>query len=195
MVVAVRNKRWQDMDKGGIPLERLARHFEAHNRSEGKSPDTVIWYARVLRYFGDYLGQQNLPDTLENLHIDLIREFILYLQTRKKWNGRQCLVAEQNLRAITVQTYVRALRAFFAWLHREGYTQENILADLKPPKAPQRLAEVLRDEEVARILACLNAETSWGCRDTAILITMYVVSLASGRASLSPTSAFFSCSV
>jgi site-specific recombinase XerD len=162
MVMTVRNKRWQDVDKGNIPLDRLAKHFEAYNRSEGKSPDTVIWYARVLRYFGDYLKERKLPDTLENLDIDLIREFVLYLQTRKKWYDRQCLVTEENLRAISVQTYVRALRGFFAWLHREGYTQENILANLKPPKAPQRLAEVLRDEEVARILACLDREASWG---------------------------------
>ena len=87
MVVTARNKRWQDMDKGDTPLDRLARHFEAYNRSEGKSPKTVMWYSRVLRYFGDYLRQQNLPDTLENLHIDLLREFILYLQTKKKWDG------------------------------------------------------------------------------------------------------------
>ena len=160
------------MDKGSIPLDRAARHFEAYNRSEGKSPKTVIWYSRVLRYFGDYLKEHNLPDQLENLDVEVVREVILYLQSRKKWPDRQCHVAEQNLRAITVQTYVRALRSFFAWLHREGYTQENILANLRPPKAPQRLAEVLTDDEVARILACLGTETSWGCRDTAILITM-----------------------
>jgi site-specific recombinase XerD len=172
MVVTARNKRWQDMDKGDTPLDRLARHFEAYNRSEGKSPKTVMWYSRVLRYFGDYLKERNLQDRLEGLDVEVVREFVLYLQTRKKWPDRQCHLAEQNLRAISVQTYVRALRGFFAWLHREGYTRENILANLKPPKAPQRLAEVLTNEEVSRILACLDTGTSWGCRDTAILVTM-----------------------
>lgn len=90
MVVTAASKRWQDMDKGGTTLDRLARHFEAHNRSEGKSPKTIIWYSRVLRYFGDYLREHNLPDQLESLDVEVVREFVLYLQTRKKWPDRQC---------------------------------------------------------------------------------------------------------
>ena len=160
------------MDNGNIPLERLARHFEAYNRSEGKSHQTVIWYSRVVRYFGDYLKERQLADTLDNLSVDLVRDFVLHLQTRRKWPDRQCHLAEQNLRAISVQTYVRALRGFFNWIYREGYTRENILANLRPPKAPRTLAEVLRDEEVGRILACADPETSWGSRDSAMLIVM-----------------------
>jgi len=160
------------MDNGSIPLERLARHFEAYNRSEGKSHQTVIWYSRVVGYFGDYLKERQLADTLDNLSVDLVRDFVLHLQTRRKWPDRQCHLAEQNLRAISVQTYVRALRGFFNWIYREGYTRENILANLRPPKAPRTLAEVLRDEEVGRILACIDLETSWGSRDSAMLIVM-----------------------
>ena len=66
------------MDNGSIPLERLARHFEAYNRSEGKSHQTVIWYSRVIRYFGDYLKGRQLDDTLDNLHVDLVRDFVLH---------------------------------------------------------------------------------------------------------------------
>jgi len=160
------------MDNGSIPLERLARHFEAYNRSEGKSHQTVIWYSRVVRYFGEYLKERQLADTLDNLSEDSVRDFVLHLQTRRKWPDRQCHLAEQNLRAISVQTYVRALRGFFNWLYREGYTRENILGNLRPPKAPRTLAEVLRDEEVGRILACVDPETSWGSRDSAMLIVM-----------------------
>ena len=160
------------MDNGSTPLERLARHFEAYNRSEGKSHQTVIWYSRVVRYFGEYLKERQLADTLDNLSEDSVRDFVLHLQTRRKWPDRQCHLAEQNLRAISVQTYVRALRGFFNWIYREGYTRENILANLRPPKAPRTLAEVLRDEEVGRILACIDPETSWGSRDSAMLIVM-----------------------
>ena len=172
MAATAGKTRRQGMDNGSIPLERLARHFEAYNRSEGKSHQTVIWYSRVVRYFGDYLKERQLADTLDNLSVDLVRDFVLHLQTRRKWPDRQCHLAEQNLRAISVQTYVRALRGFFNWIYREGYTRENILANLRPPKAPRTLAEVLRDEEVGRILACVDPETSWGSRDSAMLIVM-----------------------
>jgi len=172
MAATAGKTRRQGMDNGSIPLERLARHFEAYNRSEGKSHQTVIWYSRVVGYFGDYLKERQLADTLDNLSVDLVRDFVLHLQTRRKWPDRQCHLAEQNLRAISVQTYVRALRGFFNWIYREGYTRENILANLRPPKAPRTLAEVLRDEEVGRILACIDLETSWGSRDSAMLIVM-----------------------
>ena len=173
MVIRAKNRRWQELEKDNIPLKKLAQHFEAFNRSEGKSPATVEWYSRVLRYFDNYLNDHNMPSTLGDLNILVVREFVLYLQTRTKWSGHPYVPTPKgNLAAISVQTYVRSLRAFFSWLHREGYTEDNILADLKPPKAPVKYVEVLTDEEVRRILACLDSDTASGCRDKTILITL-----------------------
>ena len=87
MVVRVKDRRWQDLDKDHIPLEKLTRHFETHNRSEGKSPATVYWYSRVLSYFHSYLKENKLPDTLGKLNIHVVRDFILHLQTKRKWLG------------------------------------------------------------------------------------------------------------
>jgi integrase/recombinase XerC/integrase/recombinase XerD len=172
MVVRAKNTRWQELDKGNISLEKLARHFEAYNRSEGKSPKTLEWYERVLRYFAEYLREQGHSTCLGDLDITVVREFVLHLQTRRKWDKHPLMRStDGHLAAISVQNYVRGLRAFFSWLHREGYTEENILAQLKPPKAPQKLVEVLTDEEVKRILACLDADTASGCRDIAMVIT------------------------
>lgn len=173
MVVKGVNWRWQEVQKDGIQLGKLAQHFEAYNRSEGKSPATVHWYCRVLTYFGNYLKEHNLPDTLGDLNVYVVRDFILYLQTRKKWNDHPYISNPRgNLAAISVQTYVRALKAFFAWLRREGYTEEDILSGLKPPRAPQKLVEVLTNDEVKRILGCVDPNTATGCRDTAIVITL-----------------------
>ena len=173
MVATGRNRRWQKMDKSDVPLEKLAKHFEVHNRSEGKSPATVYWYQRVLIYFQNFLRAQGIPDTLDNLSLSVVRDFVLYLQTKNKWEDHpKVTTAQKNISAISVQTYVRALKAFFNWLSSEGYTEDNILADLKPPKAPAKLVDVLKDEEVRQILACLDHGTSTGCRAMAIIVTM-----------------------
>ncbi len=171
MVVRAKNRRWQELEKDKISLQRLAQHFEAYNRTDGKSPRTVECYSRVLKYFGEYLCEQNLADNLGDLNIHVVRDFILYLQTKRKWNNHPFTAPRGNLAATSVQNYVRALRPFFSWLHREGYTKENILAQLRPPKTPQKLVEVLTDEEVGRILACLDTNTASGCRDMAMVIT------------------------
>lgn len=173
MVVRARNRRWQELEKDNIPLERLAQHFEAFNRSEGKSPRTVEWYSRVIRYFDEHLRGQGHSTELGDIDILTVREFILYLQTKTRWSGHPCMPRPSgNLTAMSVQNYVRGLRAFFSWLEKEGYTGENLLAGLRPPKAPQKLVEVLSDEEVRRILACLDTNSAAGCRDAAMLITM-----------------------
>ena len=33
--------RWEDMDKGNVPLEKLALQYEAFNRTESKTEKTV----------------------------------------------------------------------------------------------------------------------------------------------------------
>jgi len=171
MVVRARNRRWQELEKDTIPLEKLTRHFEAYNRSEGKSPKTIECYSSVLRYFAEYLTQNDLPDTLADLHIDVVRDFILYLQTKKRWNSHPYSKSDGYLSPGTVQNYVRTLRPFFSWLHREGYTEENILERLRPPRAPQKMVEVLTYEEVSRILNCIDNNTTSGSRDKAVVIT------------------------
>lgn len=172
MAVKTKNKRWQDLEKGSIPLDRLTQHFEAYNRSEGKSPKTVEWYRRVLRHFGQYLNGSGHSTELRYLTLEVVREFILYLQTRQKWETHPHIRCKGvPIAAISVQNYVRGLRGFFSWLHREGYTEENILGRLSPPKAPQKLVDVLTEEEVARILSCLDVDTASGSRDMAMAIT------------------------
>lgn len=172
-MVRVKNVRWPQLDKSDVPLEKLAQHFEAYNRSEGKSPRTIGWYSRVISYLADYLKQQGHKAILGEVNITVVREYILYLQTKTRWSEHPCFPRPiGNLAPISVQTYVRGLRAFFNWLYKEGYTAENLLANLRPPKAPSKLVEVLREDEILRILSCLDPNTASGCRDTAIVVTM-----------------------
>ena len=169
------NKRWQEMGNsnstGNVSLERLAQHFEAFNRSEGKSPRTVAGYSHILKYFGDYLSEQGLSNRLEDLNILVVRDFVLYLQTKPKWHNHPNRTPGGSLTAQSVQSYVRSLRPFFSWLHRERYTQQNILATLRLPKAPIKVVEILTDEEAARILNCIDAGNCSGSRDAAMLVT------------------------
>ena len=161
MVTKARDRRWEELEKGRTSLERLIKHFEAYNRSEGKSPQTVDYYTKVLTYYRQYLEAQGYSTNLEALTKEVARDFVLHLQTRPKWEGHKNETsANATLSPVSVQTYVRGIRAFFSWLHREGYTEKNVLASLKLPKAPRKLIDVLSDEEVSRILACMDTNTA-----------------------------------
>ncbi len=79
---------------------------------------------------------------------------------------------DEFLSAKTVQCHVRTLKAFFSWLHREGYTDENKLQKLKLPKALKRIIEPLSNEEISRILAATNTRAPAAVRDYAVVVTL-----------------------
>lgn len=173
VVTKTRSRRWEDVDKDSIELKILAEHFELYNRTEGKSPKTISWYNLAIRQFSNFLIASKKSTTLGELYEPDIREFILCLQEKNRWQDNPYVPAQRSkLTAISIQTYIRALRAFFNWLYKEGYTSENRLAKLRPPKAPTKVVDVLDPEEIARILGCLNVNTDSGARDYAILILL-----------------------
>ena len=102
----------------------------------------------MLNLFLDWLRSQQRPTNLGSIGEMEVREFILSLRERK-WNGK-------SLSSQTLNNRVRALRAFFSWLGREGYTEENLLAGLKSPKVAQPVIEPLTTEEVERLFSRIN---------------------------------------
>ena len=57
-------------------------------------------------------------------------------------------------------------------LEDEGYTEENRLARLRVPKAPQKVAPVLSEDDVRRVLAAIDQDTILGVRAYAVLVTL-----------------------
>ena len=84
MVVRATNRWWQELEKSNTHVDKLVRHFEACNRSEGKLARTVEWYSRVLRLFQRYLEEQGHSTDLGALTLELVRDFVLYLRTLLK---------------------------------------------------------------------------------------------------------------
>ena len=152
------------MNMNKLDLSTLIQHFEVHNDTEGKSPRTVEWYNQALHLFHDWLVGEGMSTSLEHLGEDEVREFILYLKKRKGLWG--------PVSSHTLNNRVRALRAFFAWLHRRGYTEEHRLKGLRPPKVTQKVIEPLTPDEIQRIFASINPNTLLGARNMAIYSLM-----------------------
>ena len=156
--------RWEDLDKSMIDLSVLMQHYEVHNRTEGRSPRTVGWYNEVLGMLIKWLEDGRLPTSIGAINEDIIRQFILYIQERPGINGK--------LSSHTVANRVRALKAFFAWLDRKGYTRKNLLKELRSPKTVDRVIEPLSKEEVEKIYSGINSNTAMGARNSALVSLM-----------------------
>ena len=182
VITRTRNWRWEELEKDSIELSALAKDFELYNRTEGKSPKTIEWYNLTLRQFHRFLFESEKPTRLGELGEPEVREFILHLQGVNRWRDNPYVSNNRGkLAAISIQTYIRALRAFFSWLHETGYTNGHRLAKLKPPKAPTKVVEILTEEEITRVLSCIDRNTAAGTRNYAILMLLLDSGLRCGE--------------
>lgn len=171
VVTRINHHRWEKMDKDLIELSSLVQHFELFNRTEGKSAMTLRWYDQSLTQFHRFLKNTGKPTNLASLGETEAREFILYLQEKKRWQDNPYIRNKHGkISAMTVQNYIRALRSFFNWLYKEGYTEEHRLARLRPPRVPNKVVEVLAHEEINKILGCIDLNLASGARDYAIMM-------------------------
>lgn len=65
--------------------------------------------------------------------------------------------------------HLKALKAFGAWLARDGYLRRNPLAALAVPKADLRLFPVFSDEQLDAVLRCAADDRRRGRLWTAVL--------------------------
>lgn len=163
--------RWKiAVDK--LTLAELREYWEFHNQTEGKSAKTIKWYNDVLRLFQKFLESEGYSTLVNDLGEPEVRAFIHHLQqkTRLRWrNGRR---TEEKLSSECLQTRLRALKAFFNWLHRQGYTEEYRLARVRNIRVQRKVVEILTNEEIAKILATCDVTEPRGARVHAIVTLM-----------------------
>jgi site-specific recombinase XerD len=153
------NLKWSDIKMAELDLTKLITHFAQSNKADGKSVRTVSWYTEMLLDFVRFITSKGKEAVLAELNATAVREFIIYEQGR-------------GLSPFTVQCRVRALKAFASWLFKEGYTTDNLLANIKLPKAPLKIVQPLSSDEIQTLVSAQNPLTEIGCRDIAILITL-----------------------
>jgi len=165
-MVRRKNARGRNAVKGSpIGLREVMLHYEVHNLTEGKSPRTVEWYTEALDQFGRWLEAEGHSTVVQAIDDMTVRRFIVYYQTRP---GTKAATMSTH----TVYNRVSALRAFFVWLHRQGYTKENVLKDMKQPKTAKLIIEPLNTEEVAAIFRAIKGYIHESDRNAAIVSLM-----------------------
>ena len=78
---------------------------------------------------------------------------------------------------------VSSLRSFFDWMVKEGYISDNPCDRVEAPKLGVYLPSVLSEEEVDRIIGCVDTSSWTGKRDRAILEVLYGCGLRVSEAS------------
>lgn len=100
VVTRAKNRRWEELEKDSFELSVLAKHFELYNKTEWKNPKTIDWYNLALRQFHRFLIESEKSTMLGELGEAEVRQFILYLQERKRVTA-DCLKGIDLLELLT----------------------------------------------------------------------------------------------
>ena len=138
-----------------MKISEALEEFLLDQRIRGNSPETIVYYQRSIRFFQDFAGDREVS---ELTILDCKRYYVM--------------LADRELSSVSVQTYIRALRAFLTWLHENEYHPQNIPSRFKLPKAQRKIIDVLTDDEVRRLFGCLDERDPLDLRNLCILSLM-----------------------
>jgi len=143
--------------------------YKTYARAEGKSPKTVAWVSSSVGYFAEFLGPDQ-QDT-DAITANDLRRFIITLQGRPRFASHPYNKPQPaKLSAQSIETYCRAIRAFFGFLKREGFIENNTLAKVKMPKVPEVVIPTFTEKELERLLARPDRGSNEGFRDYCLLL-------------------------
>ena len=144
-------------------MEAHIRTFLNYLRVEkGLSPNTIQAYRRDMAKFNEFAAKQKLAaNQIERRHVvDFLRT--LYL---RKLDSR------------SVARHLVTVRHFFRFAFTEGFINEDPAINIQAPKFRQALPEFLTVEEVDRLLAQPDVNTTAGLRDKAMIELLYSTGL------------------
>jgi len=140
----------------------LADQFIYHLRVEkGLAKNTIESYSRDLARYFDFLEKNSLLP-LKASQIDIM-DYVSSLAG--------------SLSSRSIARNLSSLKVFYRFLVSDGKIETNPARLISNPKLPRRLPGVLSGEEVERLLAAPDAQTSRGLRDRAMLELLYASGL------------------
>lgn len=168
--------------RGNRDIHELIKWYELAKRVEGKRLKTIKGYKELLLSFCQYIKEHIGNTTISCFTINIVREYVIYLQTRPKFQGHPFTPARGNGLSIeSVRDHIRTLKAFSSWLYTEGYTRENRLANLKLPKPEELIIEPLSEDEIINTLNSIDQKTQVGRRNHTIVFLMLDTGLRAGE--------------
>ena len=125
----------------------------------GSSPNTVSAYRRDLERWCVWLRELGVSDLLD-VTMEDIEQYAAHLR-------------DEGLAATSVNRALSAVKGFHKFLYAEGITPTQPAADVRLPKTPEPLPDVISRDAAKRLLEQPFGEDPVGQRDRAILEVLY----------------------
>jgi site-specific recombinase XerD len=130
---------------------------------------TIRDYRHYLEVFAKWMADTYPTKSMEKVDLNVIRKFRVFLVNRTDKLNR-------NLKKVTQNYYVIAIRSFLKWLIKSDY---DVMAPEKIdlPKTDSRSLKFLSTEQVQILMNAPSVSTNSGLRDKAILEVLFSTGL------------------
>jgi integrase/recombinase XerD len=145
-------------------FKTVIKKYDLSARAEGLSEKTVKHTNNSVGYFDRFLGG---IDDVSKVTADDLKRFIVDLRNRKRWDGRYQLQGKDKISGTSINTYVRAIKSFWAWMEQQDIIKANPLAVVPAPKLPKRLPKLIDENDLKAIFRVDMSQ-----RDKAILMLL-----------------------
>ena len=139
-----------------MKITEAIEEFILDQRLRGNSKLTIEYYIHALDLFLAYVGDLDI----NNVSILTCKKYVVSLQD------------DDTKNTVSVQSYVRALRAFLSWAYDNDYIAIDIPSKLKLPKAQITVKNVLTADEIDTLLLSFREDTFFGIRNLCMICLM-----------------------
>lgn len=137
-------------------LSDLARSFKRHLEAENKAPRTVQTYLESLTRLEDFLTGSDIPTEVGQIRREDLEAFFSDLMKHAK--------------ASTALVRFGALQQFFKWALSDDLIIRSPMEKMKRPKVPDEPVEIVREEQLAKLLRVCSGSSFRDRRDTALIM-------------------------
>lgn len=162
----------------------------------------MIWQ-RVTKEYLQYLRfERSLAKNTCDSYLRDIKDFAAFIQShydippsaveRQHIEEYMSALTQLGLMASSSARRLSAIKSLYDYLAAEGEVTRNPTLLIEPPTAARTLPDMLSVEQIDRMIQSIDAESSKGCRDRAILEVLYSCGLrVSELTNLSLSDLFF----
>jgi len=160
-------------NKLAIPTSQLLDEYKFCLEAMNRSPKTISWYLAILEKYFAFQTSNQMLKPVQELGAAELRAYILHLRQTTRWaNSPYIRKATGKLSPYSIQGEVRAIKAFWGYLEKEGYIDKNPLARFPLPKVPQKPVHILSSEQIMTLLSQTDRHTATGAKYYTILLIL-----------------------
>lgn len=145
------------LDDFDLAVHVFLRNCKIRNLSE----QTLIYYRSQLTQFRNMLEKQRIATDPNRITAKIIKENVILK------------LMEDGKKETTINTKLRAIRAFFNFLHKERYIVNNPADDFTLIKQKRTVIETFTREQVQALLRQPDQMTFTGVRDYTMLLLLF----------------------